>query len=111
MGNKRFIAKVLGGPIQGHFFDAYIKKKETGRSFGDCLKESVKETFTEDMPGTRHVYQMGKTKGQIEGRVEQAKLDSRKMQKMHDDHENDRKAWRKIDKEKDDLINELGKNL
>ena len=67
MGFKRLIKKGLlggaGGMIEGHIFDAIQKKKETDKSFRECLSESVKETFTEDMPGTSHVYQMGKTDG------------------------------------------------
>lgn len=30
---------------------------------------------------------------------------------MQKDHERDRQEWEKIDKEKDDLIDEMGKNL
>ena len=30
---------------------------------------------------------------------------------MQKDHERDRQEWKKIDKEKDDLIDEMGKNL
>ena len=71
MGFKRLIKKgLLGGAgsmIEGHIFDAIQKKKETGKSFRECLSESVKETFTEDLPGTSHVYQMGKTDGRKQG--------------------------------------------
>ena len=33
------------------------------------------------------------------------------MRKMQKDHERDRQEWEKIDKEKDDLIDEMGKKL
>ena len=81
MGFKRLIKKGLlggaGGMIEGHIFDAIQKKKETGKSFRECLNESVKETFTEDMPGTSHVYQMGKNDGRKQGTEEQAKRDEK----------------------------------
>lgn len=115
MGFKRLIRKeLLGGMIKGHIFDAIQKKKETGKSFRECLSESVKETFTdvketftEDMPGTSHIYQMGKPQGTIE----QAKRDEKKMQEMQEDHERDRQEWERIDKEKDELLDEMEKNL
>ena len=111
MGFKRLIKKGAGGMIEGHIFDAIQKKKETGKSFRECLSESVKETFTEDMPGISHVYQMGKTDGRKQGTIEQAKRDEKKMQKMQEDHERDRKEWERIDKEKDELLDEMEKNL
>ena len=91
--------------------DALEKKKQTGKSFRDCLEESVKETFTEDLPGTSHVYQMGKTDGRKQGTVEQAKRDEKKIKKMREDHERDRREWERIDKEKDELLDEMEKNL
>ena len=113
MGFKRLIKKsFLGGNIiQGHIIDALEKKKQTGKSFRDCLEESVKETFTEDLPGTSHVYQMGKTDGRKQGTVEQAKRDEKKIKKMREDHERDRREWERIDKEKDELLDEIEKNL
>ena len=115
MGFKRLIKKGLlggaGGMIEGHIFDAIQKKKETGKSFRECLKESVKETVTEDMPVTSHIYQMGKTDGRKQGTIEQAKRDEKKMQKMQEDHERDRQGWERIDKEKDELLDEKEKNL
>ena len=97
--------------ITGHILDAIQKKKETGKSFRECLSESVKETFTEDMPGISHIYQMGKTDGRKLGTIEQAKRDEKKIQKMQEDHERDRQEWERIDKEKDELIDEKEKNL
>ena len=111
MGFKRLIKKGLlggGGMIEGHIFDAIQKKIETGKSFRECLKESVKETVTEDMPVTSHIYQMGKTDGRKQGTIEQAKRDEKKMQ---EDHERDRQGWERIDKEKDELLDEKEKNL
>ena len=114
MGFKRLIKKGLlggGSMIEGHIFDAIQKKIETGNSFRECLKESVKETVTEDMPVTSHIYQMGKTDGRKQGTIEQAKRDEKKMQKMQEDHERDRQGWERIDKEKDELLDEKEKNL
>jgi len=116
MGFKRLITKgLLGGGagniIAGHVLDAIQKKKETGKSFRECLGESVKETFTEDLPGTSHLYQMGKTDGRKQGTVEQAKRDEKKMKKMCEDHERDRQEWKRIDKEKDELLDDMEKNL
>lgn len=115
MGIKRLIRKGLlggaGGIIEGHIYDAIQKKTETGKTFKECLAESVKETVGEDLPGTSHVYQMGKTDGRKQGAIEQAELDEEKMQKMCVDHEHDRKRWEEINKQKDDLIDDLGGNL
>lgn len=115
MGLKRLIKKGLlggaGGMIEGHIIDAIQKKKKTGKSFRECLNESVKETFTEDLPGTSHVYQMGKKDGRKQGTTEQAKRDEIKIQKIRKDHERDRQKWEQIDKEKDELIDEMEKNL
>lgn len=115
MGLKRLIKKGLlgdaGSMIEGHIYDAIQKKKKTGKSFRECLNESVKETFTEDLPGTSHVYQMGKKDGRKQGTAEQAKRDEIKIQKMREDHERDRQKWEQIDKEKDELIDEMEKNM
>ena len=112
MGFKRFIDKVLiKGPILGHIEDAIEKKNETGKSINKCLSESIKETVTEDMPGTSHIYQMGRSDGRKQGTVEQAQRDKKKMQQMLANHERDRQEWKRIDKEKDDLLDEMEKNL
>ena len=114
MGLKRLIKKgLLGGGgtlIEGHIFDAIQKKKETGKPFKECLEESVKETVTEDLPGTSHLYRMGKKDGREQGTEEQAARDEKKMQKLNEQHEHDREKWHKIDKEKDELIDELSKD-
>ena len=54
---------------------------------------------------------MGKTDGRKQGTVEQAKRDEKKIKKMREDHERDRREWERIDKEKDELLNEMEKNL
>ena len=112
MGFKRLIKKGLlgGGIIEGHIRDAIQKKNETGKSFRECLSESVKETVTEDMPGTSHIYQLGKNDGRKLGTVEQAQRDEKKMQQMREEHERDRQEWKKIDKEKDELLDEMENN-
>ena len=112
MGFKRLIQKGLsGGLIEGHIIDAILKKEETGKSFKECLGMSVKETISEDLPVTSHIYQMGTTDGRKQGTIEQAKRDAKKIQKLQEDHERDRREWKKIDREKDELIDEMGKNL
>ena len=115
MGFKRLIKKGLlggaGGMIEGHILDAIQKKKETGKSFREFLSDSVKETINEDMPGTSHIYQMGKTDGRKQGTVEQSKHDEKIIQKLRKDHENDRHKWEIIDKKKDELLDEMEKNL
>lgn len=115
MGLKRLLKKgILGGAgemIGVHIFDALQKKKETGKSFRECLFESVKETVTEDMPGTSHVYQIGKTDGRKQGTIEQSERDEKKMKKMREDHERNRQEWKRIDKEKDDFLDEMERNL
>lgn len=112
MSIKRLFKKSFlgGGMIQGHIIDAIQKKKETGKSFRECLEESVKETFTEDLPGTSHVYNMGRKDGRVQGTIEQAKRDEVKMKQMQEKHDNDRKHWQEIDRKKDELLDEMGKN-
>ena len=106
MGIKRLLKKgfIGGGLIQGHIIDALQKKKETGKSFRDCLEQSVKETFTEDLPVTNHIYDMGRKDGRVQGTVEQAERDERKMKQMHDEYEKDRRYWQEIDHKKDELL-------
>ena len=114
MGLKRLLKKAFSGGgsmIRGHIIDAIQKKIETGKSFRECLDQSVKETFTEDLPGTSYVYQMGHKDGKIEGTIEQAARDEKKMQDIHDKHEKDKEEWCRIDKEKDELLDEAEKNF
>ena len=115
MGFKRLLKKgLLGGAgsmIEGHIFDAIQKKKETGKSFRECLSESVKETFTEDFPGTSHVYQMGKTDGRKQGTAEQAARDEKKIKEMHQQHENDRKRWNEEKQAYEKLLDETENEL
>lgn len=112
MKPKRLLKKTLlgGNIITGHIYDALEKKKKTGKNFRECLGESVKETFAEDLPGTSHLYQMGKNDGKVEGTIEQAERDEKKMQQMHEKHAKDRKRWEEIDNEKDALLEEMSKN-
>lgn len=109
MGFKRLLIKKgllfgVHGLQFGHTLDALKKQKETGKSFRECLRESIKETITEDMPGTSHVYQMGKTDGRKQGTVEQAKCDEKKMKEMCEAHERDRQKW-------ENFLEEMQKNL
>ena len=104
---KKGLLGSVGSLIEGHIFDALQKKKETGKPFRLCLEESVKETFTEDLLGTSHVYQMEKTDGRKQGTIEQAERDGIKKQKMHKGHEYECERWKEIDKKKDCLIEEL----
>lgn len=62
------------------------------------------------MPGTSHLYQMGKNDGKVEGTIEQAERDEKKMQQIQEKHDKDRKRWEKIDNEKDDLLDEMLKD-
>ncbi len=113
MGFTRLLGKLImggGNPVTGHVQDALIKKFKTGKPFIECLKESVNETITEDMPGTSHVYQKGKKDGRVQGTVEQANRDKKKFEDLREKHDKDRGEWQKIDREKDKLIDELGKD-
>lgn len=113
MGLKNLLKKgILCGPvgmIEGHIIDALKKKKKTLKSFRDCLEESVKETITEDIPGTSHVYQMGRKDGRAQGTFEQAHRDEQKFKALHKQHEQDRREWKATDKKKDALIDDLAK--
>ena len=71
---------------------------------------SIKPMFNKIVT-TCDVYQMGKTDGRKQGTVEQAKRDEKKIKKMQEDHERDRQEWERIDKEKDELLDEMEKNL
>lgn len=53
----------------------------------------------------------GHTEGKKEGTAEQAARDEIIIQQQHERHEDDRKKWEKCDREKDELIDELSKNL
>ena len=53
---------------------------------------------------------MGKTDGRKQGTAEQAKRDETKMKQMPEDHERDRQERKKIDKEKDELLEEMENN-
>lgn len=112
MGLKRLLKKTLiggGSLIEGHIFDALEKKKKTGKTFRECLEESVKETFSEDLPGTSHLYQMGKKDGKMQGSIEQAERDEKGMDQIREEHEKDRLRWKEIDDEKDKFIDDLVK--
>lgn len=114
MGFKRFLIKnylTPGGPIAGHIIDAFDKKDKTGKGFVECLKDSVKETVCEDMPGTSQVYREGHKDGRIQGTAEQARRDERKFRQMHDKHEADRRRWNAEKQEYEDLLDDIENNL
>lgn len=107
MNLKRLMKKTLlggGDLISGHISDAIQRKEKTGKSFRECLEDSIKETVAEDMPVTSHIYQMGHTDGKKEGTAEQAERDTKKMEDMQKIHDKDRREWQRIDAEKDKLI-------
>ena len=105
MNLKRLAKKMLlGGPIAGHIQDAIDKTRENGESFLENLQKSVKETMTEDMPGTSHIYESGRYEGRKQGTVEQAQRDAVKTRKLNQAHAQEREKWREIDKKKDDVI-------
>ncbi len=109
MGFKRFLKKggLLGLGVPGHLIDAYKKQKETGKSYTDCLEDSVKETVCEDLPITSHLYSVGKKDGRKQGTAEQAKRDEKKIEVINKQHEEDRENWEKQDQQKDKLIDDL----
>ena len=53
----------------------------------------------------------GHTQGKKEGTAEQATRDKKKMEELQKQHEDDRRKWQKIDKKKDELIDDLSRNL
>ena len=111
MGLKRLFKKtVFGGDlIRGHIIDAIQKKAKSGKSFRDCLEESVKETLTEDLPGTSNIYQMGRKDGRIQGTAEQAARDEKKLKEIQEKHETDRKRWNEQKQAYEDLLDEAEK--
>lgn len=112
MGIKRFILKnVANGPIYGHVFDALEKKRKTGKSFRECLGESVRETWQEDMPGVSHAYKAGRVDGRVQGTCEQAQKDEKKFKQLHDKHEKDRKEWKKQRQQYEDLLDDVEKGM
>ena len=100
---------MLGGGslIQGHIYDALDKKRKTGKSFKECLRESIKETIQEDMPGTSQIYRQGKLDGKLDGIAEQAQRDEKKFQNLQEGHQKDREEWRKQKKDYEDLLDDL----
>lgn len=114
MALKRLVKKTLlgfGNPIIGHLNDASLKQAKTGKSYWECLGDSIKETLTEDLPGTSHIYRSGYKDGKKDGTIEQAERDEKKFQTLHRKHEEDRAEWNRINKEKDRLLDELGEML
>lgn len=101
----------LGGPIPGHIMDAIDKTRKNKKSFRKNLEASVKETFTEDLPGTSHIYNAGKFDGKKEGTVEQAMRDEKKMQELKDTHSQEKEEWEETVRRKDDIIKEQGEML
>ncbi|MBD5289940.1 MAG: hypothetical protein HDS26_04560 [Bacteroides sp.] len=113
MALKRLFKKTLyggGSLIKGHIADALLKKKETGRSFRECLQESINETFQEDLPGTSHIYQAGKAKGVKEGISIQARLDEEKFRKQAQTHDQDRDKWNNQKQAYEDLLDGIENN-
>lgn len=51
---------------------------------------------------------VGHTKGKKEGTAEQAARDEKKMESMHQKHENDRKRWNEQKQKYEDLLDEIG---
>lgn len=110
MGIKRLLKKsVFGGGdlVRGHIADALVKKSKTGKSFRECLGESVRETWQEDLPGVSHVYQAGHANGRVQGSSEQAQKDEKKFQQLQDKHDKDRKAWKKQAQQYEDLLDDV----
>ena len=93
MGIKGLLKRkiVVGGSlVRGHVLDALKRKEKTGRSFRECLDDSIKETFSEDLPVTS---QMSKNDDRILGSIEQAERDEKNMREMHESHEHYRREW------------------
>lgn len=110
MGFIRLLKKSMfggGNLIQGHINDAIVKKYKTGKSFRECLRESIDETIQEDMPGTSHLYRKGKLDGKVEGTAEQARRDEKKFKDLHNTHQKDRAEWKKQKKDYEDLLDDL----
>jgi hypothetical protein len=110
MGLKRLGKKtILGGGsfIAGHIQDALKKKEITGKSFRECLEDSIKETFTEDLPGTSHVYNIGKKDGKIVGTIEQAARDVKKAKEIEKKHKEKVTKLKRINQAYKDLLNEV----
>ena len=110
MALKRLFKKTLlggGRLIEGHIADALIKKAETGKSFRECLKESINETIQEDLPGTRHIYQAGKANGIKEGISKQARIDEEKFRQQAQAHHEDREKWEKEKQGYEELLDDI----
>ena len=52
---------------------------------------------------------VGHKRGRKEGTAEQAARDEKKMNDLHQRHENDRRRWREIEREYKDLLDEFEK--
>ena len=112
MNLKRLAKKmILGGPIHGHIMDAIEKTQKNGKPFLKNLDASLKETVTEDMPGTSHVFNAGRYEGKKEGTVEQAIRDEETMQELNNAHSQEKEKWEETIRRKDDIIKEQGDML
>lgn len=109
MGLKRLFKKSLiggGNIVYGHVTDALVKKRKTGKSFRECLGDSVSETIKEDLPGTSHIYQSGRKDGRIQGTAEQAQRDARKFEQLEHNHASDRKRWNAQKQQYEELLDD-----
>ena len=88
-----------------------------GKAVGDYAKKN-KKTIIAVGVGTattvgagKIAYSKGHKKGKVEGTKEQARRDEQKMREMHNKHEADRGRWKKEIKKKDDLLDDIEKQL
>lgn len=74
MGIKSFLKRknIIGGSlVEGYIKDALQKKKVTGKSFRECLSQSVEESSTEDFSDASHIQNKGIKNVQTQEVVEQ----------------------------------------
>lgn len=109
MNIKRAAKKLLLPNKIGWIADVRKIHKETGKSLVDSSIQSVKELFTEDLPGTSHIYDAGKFNGEKEGRARQAEVDAEKMSEMNKAYEKNLSEKNKIITDQNKLIDDLGK--
>ena len=109
MNLKKVIKKICipGGMVH----EACQIQKQTGKSFLNSYVQAYKEYYTNDLPGTSHLYKAGKHEGEKQGRDAQAKVDAQKLDKMNSDYQKNLKDKDKIIKDQKDLLDDAASEM
>jgi len=109
MNIKKVIKKVYVPGGMAH--EAAQIQKKTGKSFARSYLQAFKEFYTNDLPGTSHLYEAGKYEGEKQGRAVQAEVDAKKMQNMNEEYKQNLKDKDKVIKDQKDLLDDVAREM